>query len=143
MTECSVTNNVLIWRPFLPHPKTLIYDFAHKYGVPYFKDTTPSWSTRGQLRNTLIPALLQVYGAGCLKNLSMLAVESDDMRLLVQENLYSPFMQSVRYDLCGLKVKIEGTMFKHQPQSFWREALKQLMHSMGMAMVRDKVSCKM
>lgn len=42
------------------------------------------------------------------------------------------------YEPCGLKVKISDTHYKQQSQSFWREALKQLMHSMGMAMVRDK-----
>jgi hypothetical protein len=34
-----------------------IFGFAHKYGIPYFKDTTPKWSTRGKLRNQLLPLL--------------------------------------------------------------------------------------
>lgn len=93
MTSFSITNNVLIWRPLLNHSKDLIYEFSHAYGVPYFKDSTPSWSTRGQLRNTLMPTLVQMYGTGCLKNLTTLAVESDEMRALVQENLYGPFMR--------------------------------------------------
>lgn len=37
---------------------------------------------------------------------------------------------------CGIKVNIVA--YRFQPQCFWREALKQLMHSMGMSMVRDK-----
>jgi tRNA(Ile)-lysidine synthase TilS/MesJ len=31
---------VLVWRPLLDHPKEAILDFAHKYGVPYFKVRT-------------------------------------------------------------------------------------------------------
>jgi len=37
---------------------------------------------------------------------------------------------------CGLSVDI--LPYRWQPQCFWREALKQLMHSMGMGMIRDK-----
>eukprot|EP01039_Chlorochromonas_danica_P001032 gene1033-1120_t len=138
MTEVSIANNVTIWRPLLSHPKSTIYTFAHRYGIPYFKDSTPSWSTRGQLRNTLLPALIQVYGTGALHNLSALAKESDDLRRLVQDNLYDPFLRSVRYFPCGLKVPISNTSFRNQSASFWREGLKQMMHSMGMALVRDK-----
>jgi hypothetical protein len=61
--------------------------------VPYFKDSTPSWSTRGKLRNQLLPLLLDMYGSGCLQNLTQLARESDATRALVQDNLYQPFMR--------------------------------------------------
>ena len=47
MSETTKANGVVIWRPLLGHEKSEIFDFAHRYGVPYFKDTTPSWSTRG------------------------------------------------------------------------------------------------
>ena len=61
MGESSVVNGVSIWRPLLPFTKEQIYDFAHRYGVPYFKDTTPHWSTRGHLRNELVPLLSSTY----------------------------------------------------------------------------------
>jgi tRNA(Ile)-lysidine synthase TilS/MesJ len=44
----------LVWRPLLPLTKDLVFEFAHRYGVPYFRDTTPDWSTRGKLRNRLV-----------------------------------------------------------------------------------------
>jgi hypothetical protein len=66
-----------------------------RYGVPYFKDTTPSWSTRGKLRNALIPLLVDLYGEGCLKSLSALATESDEMKVLVDSNVYAPFQRSI------------------------------------------------
>lgn len=43
---------------------------------------------------------------------------------------------SVRRCSCGLSVNILS--YLSQPSSFWRETLKELMHSMSMAMVRDK-----
>jgi tRNA(Ile)-lysidine synthase TilS/MesJ len=93
MTETSLVNNVFVWRPLLQHVKEDIYHFAHKYGVPYFKDSTPSWSTRGKLRNQLIPLLTEIYGEGCLRNLSNLAYESDQTQHLVYSNLYQPFFE--------------------------------------------------
>lgn len=98
MSESSVTNNVLVWRPLLSHHKDEIYSFAHRYGVPYFKDSTPSWSTRGKLRNQLVPLLIDMYGEGCLRNISALADQSDQMRDLVNSNIYEPFMRSVADD---------------------------------------------
>ena len=142
--------------------------FISRYGVPYFKDSTPSWSTRGKLRNQLVPLLLDMYGSGCLHNLAALARESDLTRDLVQTNLYEPFLRlvtinnddcgllrftiamaialvipklfftfhsSVSRHSCGLSVNV--LPYRQQPQCFWREALKQLMHSMNMPMVRD------
>lgn len=50
----NTVNGVRVWRPMLPFGKDVVYDFAHKFGVPYFKDTTPSWSTRGKLRRELV-----------------------------------------------------------------------------------------
>lgn len=42
---------------------------------------------------------------------------------------------SVHRHPCGLNVNV--LPYRQQPQCFWREALKQLMHSMNMPMVRD------
>lgn len=83
-----------------------------------------------------MPLLLDMYGSGCLHNLTNLATESDLTRALVQDNLYAPFMRSVQRYACGVSVNVVN--YIHQPQCFWREALKQLMHSMNMPMVRDK-----
>ena len=43
------------------YPKVDIFAFAHGHGVPYFKDTTPDWSTRGKLRTKLLPLLEDMY----------------------------------------------------------------------------------
>ena len=57
------------------------------------KDTTPSWSTRGKLRNQLLPLLTDMYGTGCTRNLTMLARMSDEMHDLVQTNIYQPILE--------------------------------------------------
>ncbi len=136
MEMIGSTNGVHVWRPLLIHSKEQIYDFAHMYGVPYFRDTTPTWSTRGKLRNHLIPLLVDMYGLGCLNNLSSLAQESDSSRTMVEKTIYAPLWDTVVRDKCGLNVNI--LPFLDQPRCFWREILKRLMHSLGMSMVRDK-----
>jgi tRNA(Ile)-lysidine synthetase-like protein len=39
MTAVSRNDGVVIYRPLLPLEKTSIFDYAHKFGVPYFKGT--------------------------------------------------------------------------------------------------------
>ena len=135
MAEASSSHGVLVWRPLLSHTKEEIFAFAHKYGVPYFRDTTPSWSTRGKLRRQLLPLLHEMYGEGFLRNLSALASASDSNRELLEGSLYDPFLSSVRRHRCGLRVPIKRWV--SQPECFWAEMLRRLMHSMSMSMVRD------
>ncbi len=70
MGEESVVNGVRVWRPLIEHTKAPVLEFAHTFGVPYFKDTTPLWSTRGKLRNQLVPLLREMYGEGFLGHLT-------------------------------------------------------------------------
>ena len=109
MGEISLIHNVNVWRPLLTHSKDEIYQFAHSFGVPYFKgicsyiyiailycfviDTTPSWSTRGKLRNQLLPLLKEMYGTGCTANLRQLAFMSDELNVTVQKCLYQPILK--------------------------------------------------
>ena len=36
MAAEGVVEGVRVLRPMLPHPKQVVLDFAHRYGVPYF-----------------------------------------------------------------------------------------------------------
>lgn len=56
----SIESNILILRPFLHIPKSMIYEFASIYYIPYVYDSTPSWSNRGKIRDILIPAIQKV-----------------------------------------------------------------------------------
>ena len=67
-TTTSTTNSTPA-TPFSSPPRS----YAHTYGVPYFKDSTPQWSTRGKLRGKLLPLLEEVYGDGFANHLSGLA----------------------------------------------------------------------
>jgi tRNA(Ile)-lysidine synthase TilS/MesJ len=45
-TQVGSVEGAVLWRPLLPWRKDAILRFAHDFGVPYFLDSTPSWSTR-------------------------------------------------------------------------------------------------
>ena len=53
MTMDSTMMGVRIIRPFLDFPKQDILDFAHRYDIPYLKDSTLGTCQRGRLRNTM------------------------------------------------------------------------------------------
>lgn len=136
MGPSSVVNGVNIWRPMLVYEKDVIYEFAHKFGVPYFRDTTPKWSTRGKLRNHLVPLLQDMYGAGVLANLSKMAEQSEELNEMAFQTVFGPFFDSAVRGPLGLYVDIRNHC--SQPIFFWKEALKQLCHSMHVGMIRDK-----
>jgi tRNA(Ile)-lysidine synthetase-like protein len=137
MAASSIVNGVRIWRPLLDFDKDAIFEFAHRYGVPYFKDTTPKWSTRGKLRNHLVPLLRDMYGDGFLNNLSALGAESTQCAELVDAQVLAPIMQSVGQS--QVAVWVDCGLLTAQPLFVWKEVFRQVCHSiMGNSMVREK-----
>ena len=136
MTPVSTNSGVLLLRPLLRLEKSDIYDYAHKFGVPYFKDTTPHWSTRGKLRNKLLPLLQEVYGEGSMQNLSSLAVESDEARSLVYSSVLDPFIDQVVHRPMG--IMFHTSQWKSQPYIFWKLALREALHSARFGMFSEK-----
>lgn len=137
MQASSIVNGVRIWRPLLDFDKDVIFEFAHRYGVPYFKDTTPKWSTRGKLRNHLVPLLRDMYGDGFLNNLSALGAESTQCAELVDSQVLAPIMRSV--GTSEVAVWVDCGLLSDQPLFVWKEVFRQVCHSiMGNSMVREK-----
>lgn len=138
MTAVSQNDGVAIYRPLLPLEKTEVYDYSHRYGVPYFKDTTPHWSTRGKLRNKLLPLLEEIYGEGSMNNLSTLATESDECRDLLHNTLLKPFMDRVVRTPMGIIFETAPFVAQARGLFFWKFVLREVLHSAGMGMFSDK-----
>lgn len=136
MTKVSVNDRVHIYRPLLPLEKKEIFDYAHRFGVPYFKDTTPHWSTRGKLRNKLLPLLQEIYGEGSMNNLSNLAVESDQARDLLHTAVLGPFLEQV--EKCALGIMFQTQQWKGQGLFFWKFVLREALHNASLGMFSDK-----
>lgn len=62
MSEISTENGVTIIRPFLEISKIDIINQAHDIGIPYLEDSTPAWSQRGKMRDSLIPQIQEFNG---------------------------------------------------------------------------------
>ena len=99
-------------------------------------DTTPRWSTRGKIRNQLIPLLEEIYGEGSMKNLSNLAVESDECRALLQQSMIGPFLDCVKRLPMG--IVFETAPWKEQGLFFWKVVLREALHSASFGMFSDK-----
>tara|TARA_B100001063_G_C16774870_1_gene564395 strand:+ start:279 stop:1454 length:1176 start_codon:yes stop_codon:yes gene_type:complete len=55
MSEISVESDITIVRPLLNTTKIEILEEADILKLPYLEDSTPAWSNRGQMRDTLLP----------------------------------------------------------------------------------------
>lgn len=63
MEPLMETEGVQCWRPMLQVPKQAIYHFAQQHGIPYLHDSTPKWSCRGKIRDTVRPTLHRFHPA--------------------------------------------------------------------------------
>lgn len=136
MKETGVVEGVAIYRPMLSNDKTQILDFAHIFGVPYFLDTTPAWSTRGKLRNQLQPLLAEMFGDGYLHNLTTLGQDSEQLELLFEDIAMRPFIERLVISDLGAYVDLDG--FQSQPMLFWKEAMKRICHGLGTGAMTEK-----
>eukprot|EP01128_Nolandella_sp_AFSM9_P007066 TRINITY_DN3775_c0_g1_i2.p1 TRINITY_DN3775_c0_g1~~TRINITY_DN3775_c0_g1_i2.p1 ORF type:complete len:814 (-),score=171.57 TRINITY_DN3775_c0_g1_i2:69-2438(-) len=125
-----------IWRPLLPFTKDAIFDIAHKYGIPYFLDTTPDWSNRGKLRNELQPMLEDQFGSSYLDALSNLGRDSAEMHVLVYDSLFKLVWDTIQRS--SIAVWMNYGACRSQPRIFWKETLKHLFHSMNESSVKEK-----
>jgi len=55
MKSIGYESNITIVRPMLSVSKHDIIEFADNFNIPYLEDSTPEWSRRGMMRDTLIP----------------------------------------------------------------------------------------
>ena len=84
----------------------------------------------------LIRLLEEVYGDGCTSNLSALAEESDEARILFNETILQPFMEKVKYYPMG--IIFETQPFRNYGAYFWKIVLRDVLHSAGRGMFGDK-----
>jgi len=136
MTSESVNDKVLVWRPLLAHKKDDIFDFAHKFGVPYFKDSTPRWSTRGKLRNHLWHSLAVTYGDGFGTQLYNLGLQSDQLNTFMNDHVFQPFLSRITHGVVAVGIPLEG--YLDHPNFFWKYVLRQICHSLSYSMIKDK-----
>ena len=127
--ERSTIDGVTICRPMIDYYKDAIYEFAHRYNVPYFKDTTPKWSVRGKYRNIIAPAIEDTFGQKVKNNLIELGRQSDEWNQLVNEEIIEPFLDSVEYSDKSVRFNIERWIT--YPLCFWSQVFMRIFYHYG------------
>ena len=122
--ETSIIENVNIARPMIDFYKKTIYDFADKYQVPYFKDTTPSWSVRGKYRNEIYPKIEDAFTPNVKENLIGLSKQSFEWNNLIQDKVIEPMLSEVNYFDSTITFNIEK--YKEYPLCFWNVVFMKL-----------------
>lgn len=83
----EMIHGVNVRRPLIGLHKQQIFDFADSNKIPYFKDTTPTWSVRYNMRNGIIPAIEHVYPT-CRDALYKLGRDSDEWNQYINEQIF-------------------------------------------------------
>jgi tRNA(Ile)-lysidine synthetase-like protein len=131
MKSESNIHGVNLYRPFLGFRKNIIYEFAHKFNVPYFLDTTPKWSRRGKMRNEIFPLLDSVFGADWHNKLKMLGDQSNEWSEYFSKYVIEPWLEEVTIGTRGIIIPI-----KTQPKLIYTNVILKSLHNLGESMIR-------
>ncbi len=137
MEDDSIINEVRIFRPLLKKPKNDIYYIAHKYEIPYLKDSTPDWSCRGVLRKQIMPKLVDQWGEGIINNLAGIGQKSKEWESVVNNFILKPIYESIEYKKFGCKINLKKE-FINFPKIIWEKIFLKIFHNMGICMISKK-----
>ena len=136
MESVSKIDDVVIERPLIEYYKNDIYDFAHRYQVPYLKNTTPKWSVRGKYRNEILPKVEETFGNNFKNNLYDVAQQADDWSSLIYSNILTPFFHTINYGENSFNFYIDD--YINYPLAFWRVAFMNIFHKYGYSCLTKK-----
>lgn len=125
----SVINNINFGRPFSEHFKEQIYQFAHLYQIPYFKDTTPDWSVRGKYRNVIYPSIENAFSKNIKNNLLNLSQQSDEWNELIESKFIIPFMKKIKVN--ENKISFDVKQYLDYPLCFWNLIFMKIFNQFG------------
>jgi tRNA(Ile)-lysidine synthase TilS/MesJ len=137
MEDDSIIDDVRLFRPLLNNPKNDIYFIAHKYEIPYLKDSTPDWSCRGVLRRKIMPPLVEQWGTGIMSNLAEIGKKSKEWDNVVNNFVLKPIYNDIEYKKNGCKIKIKDN-FTELPKVIWMKIFIKVFHNMGCNMITRK-----
>ena len=126
--------DVQIYRPLLDLIKDQIFSYANTNKIPYFKNSTPSWSCRGVIRDKMIPILKAQFG-DFEPNIIKMMNTCTKMASLNHKYIIKPFIDSVIKLKHGIKVPYN---FDMSDDIFWDPILIDLLHSNGYPMISTK-----
>jgi len=133
--EQSEIMSINICRPLLTISKKEIFEIAYLNNIPYFKNTTPSWSNRGHYREIIQPSIIDTFGEGVLTNLSKISQESDELQLLIKDNIITPYMNTIqKKDNYSYLPKLIN-----KPFTFWKYIIHEFCHQSNIPIIPYKL----
>jgi tRNA(Ile)-lysidine synthetase-like protein len=87
---------VRIVRPFLTAEKRYMYAASETLGIPYLKNTTPSWSNRGKFREHFHKSTVNQFGPNIDHKVIAFAEAMEKQAKLVRMFLYEPMYASFK-----------------------------------------------
>jgi tRNA(Ile)-lysidine synthetase-like protein len=131
MKSVNHINGVKLFRPFLEFKKQTIYDFAHEYKIPYFKDTTPKWSKRGKMRNEIFPLLDNVFGTMWRDKLKQLGDQSNQWNDMITNYVINPWFDEIKFERNHFMIPI-----KKNTKIIYTNLIMKTLHSVGQNMLK-------
>ncbi len=107
MKKSNIIKEVNILRPLLDFKKSDIYDFAHKYDIPYFRDSTPIWSRRGLMRNKIFPLLNKVFGESWQNKYKEIGNQSNSWNNTINNIIINPWIGESYIGKVGILIPIK------------------------------------
>lgn len=102
--------DVNVYRPLLDFRKNIIYEFSHKYQVPYFLDTTPEWSCRGKMRNNIFPSCDDCYGENYKNSLLQLGNQGEELGHIIEKHIMNDLYKKVIFDNMNFKFELSDVL---------------------------------
>jgi tRNA(Ile)-lysidine synthase TilS/MesJ len=106
----EVQLGVRIMRPLLTVEKSDIYQISEQIGIPYFKNTTPSWSNRGKFREHFHAATVAQYGAGIDAKVIEFAEAIQTQNKLLNMLLYDPIYNSFNNNKVNITTAVKANL---------------------------------
>jgi tRNA(Ile)-lysidine synthase TilS/MesJ len=121
----EVQLGVRIMRPLLTIEKSDIYSASELIGIPYFKNTTPSWSNRGKFREHFHAATVAQYGNAIDTKVIEFAEAIQKQASLLNMLLYDPIYESFKDN----KVNITTAVKAHLDAAAWLSIFEHICHT--------------
>lgn len=117
-------DGVDIYRPMLEVDKKEVFKIAHTLGIPYLKNTTPSWSNRGKYRDNFYASVQKQYGESVDNNLLRFAEIVSAQFMMMDKILYQPILKSYQNGVFDISTAYNSDI----DVSDWEVILQKIFH---------------
>ncbi len=126
MEHQEVQLGVTLLRPMLAVSKTIIEAVAKTIGIPYLKNTTPSWSNRGKFREHFYDATHAQYGKQVDDQVLAVAATLKAQAAIIDKLLFNRIYKTWNADTSSVTVTADEAEFLNTED--WLKVFKYICH---------------